>query len=226
MRLTSRARACLPAALVGAALFASVAEAKSFYLAPAGKDSWLVIDPLTVESQPGGVVRRMWSVTVQRSIVSSGPPQPGYVRTQTDYDCLNKQMRWRTFSAYSRSGALLVARDNPNPGWTEATSAVDTYAAFKVACVGEMASAVSAESIGRLVIGLMASWDPPEAPAADRQPLLAAPASKAADPTKATAPPALPTRKPAPSKSPPLKSAPAKGKTAPSKLVPFESLWR
>ena len=72
MRLTSRARACLPAALVGAALFASVAEAKSFYLAPAGKDSWLVIDPLTVESQPGGVVRRMWSVTVQRSIVSSG----------------------------------------------------------------------------------------------------------------------------------------------------------
>ncbi len=221
MRLTSRARACLPAVLVGAALFASVAEAKSFYLAPAGKDSWLVIDPLAVESQPGGVVRRMWSVTVQRSIVSSGPPQPGYVRTQTDYDCLNKQIRWRTFSAYSRSGALLVTRDNPNPGWTEATSAVDTYAAFKVACVGEMASAVSAESIGRLVIGLMASWDPPEAPAGDRQPLLAAPGSKTAGPTRATAATALPTTKPARSKS-----ASGKGKPTPSKPVPFESLWR
>ena len=221
MRLSSRARACLPAVLVGAALFASVAEAKSFYLAPAGKDSWLVIDPLTVESQPGGVVRRMWSVTVQRNIVSSGPPQPGYVRTQTDYDCLNKQVRWRTFSAYSRSGALLVTSDNPNPNWTEATSAVDIYAAFEVACAGAMTSAVSAESIGRLVIGLMASWDPPEAPAGDRQPLLAAPASKTAGPTKATARPSLPKTKPGPSKS-----TSAKGKPALLKPVAFESLWR
>jgi hypothetical protein len=197
MGLPSRTRARRLATLAGAALCATTlsatgAEAKSFYLSPAGKDSWLVIDPLTAESQPGGVVRRMWSVTVQRSIVDAGPPQPGYVRTQTDYDCLNKQVHWRTFSAYSRSGALLVTRDNINPAWTPATSAPDIYAAFRVACEGAFSSAVSAESIGRLVITLMASWDPPETAAPAQQPLLPAPAKPAAGAKAATPGPAAP----------------------------------
>ena len=214
MRLSSRARVRLSAALAGAALcasslFVSEAAAKSFYLAPAGKDSWLVIDPLTAESQPGGVVRRMWTVVVQRSIVAGGPPQPGYVRTQTDYDCLNKQLHWRTFSAYSRSGALLVTRDNPNPAWTDATSAPDLYAAFRIACEGAANSAVSAESIGRLVITLMASWDPPETQVAAQQPLLPAPGAKpaATPPAKGAA-----TAKPPPAKPAALKPAPAKPK--------------
>ena len=209
MRRSSRARACLPAAILSVALFAQAAEAKSFFLAPASRDSWLVIDPLTAESQPGGVVRRMWSVTVQRSIVQGGPPQPGYVRTQTDYDCLNKQVHWRTFSAYSRSGALLVTRNNANPAWTEATSAPDIYAAFRVACDGAMGTAVAAESIGRLVIALMASWDPPEAAAAAQQPLLPAPGAKGAAPAAKAAAPA----KAAPPKPAAAKPSPAKPKT-------------
>lgn len=215
MRLPSRARACLFAALAGVVLCASQAQAKSFYLAPAGRDSWLVIDPLTAESQPGGVVRRMWSVVVQRSIVQGGPPQPGYVRTQTDYDCLNKQVRWRTFSAYSRSGALLVTRDNANPAWTEAAAAPDIYAAFRVACEGGAGSAVSAESIGRLVITLMASWDAPEAPAAPSQPLLPAPGAKPAAPGAKAATTTKPAVTPGPAK--PVAAKPAPPKPPPAK---------
>jgi hypothetical protein len=212
MRPSSRVRACLSAALVGAALcaspvFVSGAAAKSFYLAPAGKDSWLVIDPLTAESQPGGVVRRMWTVTVQRSIVDGDPPQPGYVRTQTDYDCVHRQVRWRTFSAYSRSGTLLVTRENPNPGWTDANSAADLFSALRVACEGVASSSVAAESIGRLVITLMAAWDPPEAPADGPKPLLPAPGAKGAKPGAKAAVPAKP-----PAAKPAAKPAPAKPK--------------
>lgn len=198
-------RGCLaslcPALVAGFSLFASAAEARTFHLSPGGPDAWLVIDPRSAESMPGGVVRRMWTVMVQRSIVSGEAAQPGYVRTQSDYDCANREVRWRTFSAYSRSGDLLLTRNNAWPNWVPATSAPDIHTAFRVACEGGANSAVSAESIGQLVIALMTSWDPPTRPPAKR-----GDTAKPAPPRPATA-------------TSPAKAAPA-SPTPPAKKVP------
>ena len=152
---------CLVA--VGAATHAA---ARTFYIIQSGPEAWTVMDPQGIEPLPGsGVLRQAWAVRVQRNILTGNPPQPGYVRTLSEYDCDQSRTRWREFSAYSRSGASLISKRNPNPEWGPATEAGDIYAAFKVVCQGGGDGAVvSAESVAKVVISLMASWDLPPAP--------------------------------------------------------------
>ena len=166
--LGMRRFACLLGSLVclAATGVATSVMARTFYIIQSGPEAWTVMDPQGIEPLPGsGVLRQAWVVRVQRNILTGNPPQPGYVRTLSEYDCDQSRTRWREFSAYSRSGASLISKRNPNPEWGPATEAGDIYAAFKVVCQGGGDGAVvSAESVAKVVISLMASWDPPPAP--------------------------------------------------------------
>ena len=157
------------AALAGlAALLALPAAARTFYIVQSGPQSWTVMDAAGVEPIAGTTFRRAWAVRVQRNILSGDPPQPGYVRTLTEFDCDLSRTRWREFTVFSRAGATLVSKVNPNPEWGPAEEASDTYAAHRVVCEGVGGgSVVSADSVAKVVISLMAAWDPP--PGADRK---------------------------------------------------------
>jgi hypothetical protein len=183
----------LPAALVAATLLmASAAEAKIFYVVQSGSDAWTVMDPQSIEPIGSGPLRKAWAVRVQRNILSGNPPTPGYVRTLTEYDCQQQRTRWREFSAFSRSGGLLVSKVNPQPEWGPATEAADTYAAYRVICEGVGGgSVVSADTVAKVVISLMAAWDPPPAPLTPLGPTPAAPLAKTPS-AKAPAPKAAP----------------------------------
>lgn len=190
MRL-SRALAGTAVALAASALFGGAAQARTFYIVQSGADAWTVMDPEGIERIGTGPVRRAWAVRVQRNILSGNPPTPGYVRTLTEFDCEANRTRWREFSAFSRSGAMLVSKVNPNPEWGPADEASDTYAAHRVVCQGVGGgSVVSADSVAKIVISLMGSWDPPPVPL---MPAVAAPA-------KASAAKAAPGPKAAPPK--------------------------
>ncbi|RAK63570.1 surface-adhesin E family protein [Phenylobacterium kunshanense] len=152
--------------LIGLAAVAAAgtAAARTYYVIQSGADSWTVMDPEGVERVGDGAVRRAWAVRVQRNILSGSPPEPGYVRTLTEYDCAAQRTRWREFSAFSRSGKLLVSKVNPNPEWGPAGESSDIYAGYRVICEGVGGgSVVAAESVAKIVIGLMGSWDPPPA---------------------------------------------------------------
>lgn len=193
-------RTLAPAVVAGLALSlaAGAVQARSFYIIQSGADSWTVMDPEGIERLGAPGQRRAWVVRVQRNILTGNPPTPGYVRTLTEYDCDAGRTRWREFSAFSRSGSLLVSKVNPNPEWGPADEASDTYAAHRVICEGGGGgSVVSAESVAKVVISLMGSWDPPPAPATPA----------AAPPTKAP-PPKAPAAKAAPARTPPAKAAP------------------
>src|SRR4051812_2211882 len=97
------------AALAGLALLAGVgtAQARTFYVIQSGHEAWTVMDPEGIERVGDGAVRKAWTVRVQRNILTGNPPTPGYVRTLHEYDCSQNRTRWREFSAFSRSGALL-----------------------------------------------------------------------------------------------------------------------
>ncbi|MBS0360101.1 MAG: hypothetical protein JSR98_01870, partial [Proteobacteria bacterium] len=88
---------------------AGAAHATNFEVVRADSEAVVFFDPAAVEIVPGpnaaapGKVRRAQIVRVQRSILSEGPHQPGYVSTLTDYDCDQWTSRWRSFSAYSRT---------------------------------------------------------------------------------------------------------------------------
>lgn len=188
------------------------ASARIFNVVQAAPDSWTVYDPSSVERIDGSPVRRVWTVRVMRNISSSTPPQPGYVRTLTDYDCERREFRWREFSAFSRAGDLLLKKTNPSYSWESADKAIDTLAAYQSICErGRGQGVVAADSIAKLVITLMGTWDP-------REPQVAAgvPASKSA--------PAKPplASKPVASKpvaSSPVASKPPVGKTAAPKAA-------
>ena len=192
------------AATLALALAASAAEARSYYIIQSGPDAWTVMDPEGIE-RLGGAVRKAWVVRVQRNILTGNPPTPGYVRTLTEYDCEANRTRWREFSAFSRSGAQLVSKVNPNPEWGPSDEAADTYAAHRVICEGGGGGAVvSAESVAKVVISLMGSWDPPPTPFTPPTPVAKAPATKtppakgtpvAKAPVAKTAPPAKATPK-------------------------------
>lgn len=202
--LGMRRFACLLGSLVclAATGVATSVMARTFYIIQSGPEAWTVMDPQGIEPLPGsGVLRQAWAVRVQRNILTGNPPQPGYVRTLSEYDCDQSRTRWREFSAYSRSGASLISKRNPNPEWGPATEAGDIYAAFKVVCQGGGDGAVvSAESVAKVVISLMASWDPPPAPmtpvptaapaktTAAKAPMSKAPMSKAPPVTRPKAP--------------------------------------
>jgi hypothetical protein len=175
------------------ALGAGAAQARSFYVIQSSPDAWTVMDPDGIERiGAGGSLRKAWAVRVQRNILTGNPPTPGYVRTLSEYDCGENRARWREFSAYSRSGALLLSKVNPNPEWGPAEEAPDTAAAHRVVCEGGGGGAVvSADSVAKVVIHLMGSWDPPPAPLAPFTP-----------PTK------TPPTKPAAKATPPAKVAP------------------
>lgn len=194
----------LAALLMTGALLPTAGHARIYHVIQSGADSWTVLDPAGVETVAGSPVRRAWEVRVQRNILSGTPPQPGYVRTLNEYDCAAQRTRWREFSAFSRSGALLVSKVNPNPEWGPAAESYDTQAAFKVVCEGYGGgSVVSAESVAKLVIRLMGSWDPPSTPIEPVLPPAAAPA-----PARKAA--AAPAAKAAPAKTAATKAPPAK----------------
>jgi len=89
-------------------------------------------------------------------LVSGGPQQPGYVRTLSDYDCAGRKVRWKSFYVYSRFGDLVMRQDNPAPAWQGS----DADPGLRTVC-GDIrgGSAVSASSIGQLVLSLMQAWD-------------------------------------------------------------------
>ncbi|MDZ4371404.1 MAG: hypothetical protein U1C74_08300 [Phenylobacterium sp.] len=185
MRRLDLALAGIASLVLGSAI-APAAEARIFYVVQSGADAWTVMDPEGIERVGEGSVRRAWSVRVQRNILTGDPPTPGYVRTLSEYDCAVSRTRWREFSAFSRSGALLVSKVNPNPEWGPSEEASDLYAAHRVVCEGGGGGAViSAESVAKVVISLMGSWDPPAQPLAPITPPLKTPAPKA-PPGKAT----------------------------------------
>jgi hypothetical protein len=180
-----------------AALAASPALARTFFIIQSSKDAWTVMDAQGIEPVAGTTFRKAWAVRVQRNILSGDPPQPGYVRTLTEYDCQQNRTRWREFTAFSRSGATLVSKVNPNPEWGPADEASDTYAAYRVVCEGVGGGAVvSADSVAKVVISLMGSWDLPADPVAAPTP--AAPAKPG------------PGKRPVGTKPPVAKSAAAK----------------
>ena len=192
------------ASVAGLAALAAAAavEARTFYIVQSGPEAWTVMDPEGIEQVGGGAVRKAWAVRVQRNILTGNPPTPGYVRTLSEYDCEANRTRWREFSAFSRSGALLVSKVNPNPEWGPAEEASDTYAAHRVICQGVGGgSVVAAESVAKVVISLMGSWDPPPAPLT---PLA----------------PTVPASKTPPAKAPPAKAAPAKAPAPAAKPAP------
>ena len=204
------------AAGLALALAAGAAQARSFYIIQSGADAWTVMDPEGIERIGTGAQRRAWVVRVQRNILTGNPPTPGYVRTLTEYDCEANRTRWREFSAFSRSGALLVSKVNPNPEWGPADEASDTYAAHRVICEGGGGgSVVSAESVAKVVISLMGSWDPPPTPYVppSAQPSAKTPPAKsppAKAPAAKTATPKAPAAKAPAAKAPAAKAPPAK----------------
>jgi hypothetical protein len=208
--------ATVSAVILGAVLaaVATGAAARTFNIVQSGLDSWTIYDPATVERPDGGPVRRVWTVRVMRNISSSTPPVPGYVRTLTDYDCDRGEFRWREFSAFSRSGDLLLNRINPSYSWERSDKAADTLAAHNAICgQGTGQNAVSADSIAKLVITLMRTWDPSPA----QQALAAAP-------SKAPASKAAPAKAPSSPKPPAAKSSPPAAAVA-AKPVAESDLW-
>ncbi len=207
----------LGAVLAGLALTATPALARTFYVIQSSADAWTVMDAQGIEPVAGTAFRKAWAVRVQRNILSGDPPQPGYVRTLTEYDCQQNRTRWREFTAFSRSGATLVSKVNPNPEWGPADEASDTYAAYRVVCEGVGGGAVvSADSVAKVVISLMGAWDPPPALADGPAPAAGKPA--AAKPGAAKPGPAKPpTAKPPAAKAAPvaaaMKASPPKAKT-------------
>jgi hypothetical protein len=202
--LPSLAAGALAASVLSAvALLPGSAQARSFFVIQSGPDAWTVMDPDGIERiGEGGALRKAWSVRVQRNILTGDPPTPGYVRTLSEYDCTLNRTRWREFSAFSRSGALLLSKVNPNPEWGPAEEASDTYAAHRVVCEGGGGgSIVSADSVAKVVIHLMGAWDPPAAPLAPMTPMVKAPGTPVAKP---------PVAKPAAAKPPAGKAAPGK----------------
>jgi hypothetical protein len=136
------------------------APANAAVFAVIGSDTGVVtvMDPATVDV--AGATRRAWSVSVKRSLVAEGPPQPGYVRMLNEYDCAQQRLRWKTFSVYSRFGALVMKKDNADDGWSVPTPDSEGETGLKVACNADPGrGAIAAKSVSQVVIGLMQAWD-------------------------------------------------------------------
>lgn len=159
-------RSHICAAVTAAGLTAAgAAQAQTFYLLRPSADTRTVIDPADILQAPGSAVRRVATVTVQRSITSESPPQPGYVRSVNEYDCTAKTMRWLSFAAFSRSGAQLATRANPSKAWEAVTPTSGTLAEWRLVCgLSAGDSAVTAASVAEVVVALMASFDATPAP--------------------------------------------------------------
>ena len=184
-------RAWLFLALAAAGLAAPpAARAAVFAMMRAQPDAITVMDPAAVEAVPGSdTLRRAFSVTVQKTLVSDGPQQPGYVRTLNEYDCAARMIRWKSFSVYSRFGDLVIHKDNADPAWSPTPPGSEAEASTRLVCDhANKWSAVAATSLSQLVIGLMQAWDE-AAPLPPLQPVKPLPPLKkpAAKPAKKTA---------------------------------------
>jgi hypothetical protein len=147
------------------ALIATAAEARIFVVLRSPVEGWTLYDPAAVEDRPGGVVRRVSTITVRRAIMDDGPEQPGYVRTLADYDCVQRQVRWQLVDAFARDGSLLVTQRNTAEGWRAVAADGETQAIYDALCTGAAPrSVMSGESIGSIVSALMSAWDPPPKP--------------------------------------------------------------
>lgn len=140
------------------------AQTKPYYLMRGLGGARMIIDPAAIEPLLDTPVRRMWTVTVQANIMNETPPQPGYVRALNEYDCAAQKSRWRSFTVFSRSGAILLSRENPAGDWVDAAPATGAYGEWRVACgYSRGDSALEADGIAKVVIALMRGFDPPPA---------------------------------------------------------------
>jgi hypothetical protein len=163
-------------------LAAPAAQAAVFAVVRTDMDGVTVMDPAAIEPVPGSdSLRRAWSVRVQKSLVSEGPPQPGYVRTLNEYDCKGRQVRWKNFSVYSRFGASVMQKDNDSDAWKPIAPRSDGEAELRLVCDRDNRSAaIASASMSQLVISLMQAWDA-AAPLPPLQPVQPVPKPPAAN---------------------------------------------
>lgn len=164
IRMPGSALACAGLALLA---LAPKAWAGAYAIVRSQPDTITVMDPAGVEPVPGNDrLRQAWSVSVQRNLVSGGAPQPGYVRTLSQYDCAGRTVRWKSFAAFSRFGAPLMSQENKDDGWKPVAANSEEDAAIRLVCDRQNRwAAVSAQSLSQLVLSLMQAWDPqPAAP--------------------------------------------------------------
>jgi hypothetical protein len=194
--MTFNARTSLLPGLVCAALLgASAVEASVFAVVRSQPDAVTVIDPAAVEPVAGdGGLRRAWSVTVQKNLVSGGPQQPGYIRTLNEYDCAKRKVRWASFDVYSRFGVSIIHKDNDSGAWNDVAANSEADASIRLVCDhSNRWAAIAAPSVSQLVLTLMRTWDE-AAPLPPLQPVTPAPPSKMSARRK----PVAPKDKPAP----------------------------
>lgn len=164
--------------LVCASAFSvSAAHAATYAVVRLEPDVVTLMDPAAIEAVAGSdALRRAWSVSVQKNLVSDGPQQPGYVRTLNEYDCAARQLRWKSFFVYSRFGVAVMHKDNDDPAWNPATPKSEAEAAMRLVCDhSNRSAAMSAQSLSQIVIAQMRAWDegaplPPLQPVTRRTP--------------------------------------------------------
>lgn len=143
----------------GATMAAPSARAAVFAVIRSSDNEVVVLDPSAIETVEGGF-KRAWNVSIQKSLGAGGPQQPGYVRTLNEYDCGQRRMRWRNLAIYSRFGAEILKKTNPDTSWNPADGNGEEEAGLRVVCDGAGGgSVVAAPSVSKLVIGLMQTWD-------------------------------------------------------------------
>ncbi len=141
--------------------FAPRGQAAVYAVVRSETDLVTVMDPSAIEPVPGSDnLRRAWSVSVQRNLVSGGPQQAGYVRTLNEYDCAAHKIRWKSFFVYSRFGAAVMHKDNDDETWNPITPGGEPEASARVVCEhNNRWSAIASQSLSQLVITLMQAWD-------------------------------------------------------------------
>lgn len=154
-------------------------EAAVFRIVASDADSLTLIDPAATKFDSQTRLFSAWTVGVKRRLTDEESAQPGYVRTLNEYDCVQRQVRWRTVMVYSRFGQLVLQRDNSTPNWVSGYQGGGQDPNLRAVCDEATAGAISAPSLATLVIGMMASWDPP------------GPAAAATGPALIPAPPAI-----------------------------------
>jgi hypothetical protein len=161
MRASVRALLVLGCAALAPA--AGPTRAAVFAVLSSSPDVVTVLDPASIQTIGQTPVRRAWSVSVKRVLTEGGPQQPGYVRTLNEYDCVARQIRWRTFQVYSRFGDLVMKQDNRDDVWSPTPDAGEGAAAMRAVCDGSVGgSVIAANSVSSLVLSLMKSWDAQE----------------------------------------------------------------
>jgi hypothetical protein len=177
--MNARRPAIILATGAAALVAAGAAHASVFAILESRPDVVTVLDPAAIQTVGQSAVRRAWSISVKKVLTEGGPQQPGYVRTLNEYDCVARQVRWRTFQVYSRFGDLVMKQDNRDDDWNPAPDEGQGAAAMKAVCDGSVGGAViSANTVSQLVLSLMQAWD-------EQAPL---PPAQIPDPPKGKAP--------------------------------------